>query len=144
MGSSSKNKGRSPQQDPNAGRKPDAKMTKGPGFKGTNAYYSDKSQVPMAGGLVRPDALPGGIPGGIGLNFYKPDPRDQLAAIQAAQMQGRQNSPSDSRWGYSPMDTGISSQGDRGGTHASGGNWGGIGTAAGNAGRSIGRSTGWW
>jgi hypothetical protein len=82
MGSSSKNKGRQQQRDPNAGRAPDAKMTRGPGFTGTNAYYSDPSMLPQAGGLVRPDALPGGIPGGIGLNYVKPPaPRQQLASL---------------------------------------------------------------
>ena len=82
MGSSSKNRGGG-FQDPNAGRKPDATMTKGLGPKGgTNAYYSNPSMVPAAGGLVRPDALPGGIPGGIGLNFVKPQ-RDQLAGMMS-------------------------------------------------------------
>lgn len=51
---------------------PDAKMTKGPGFgKATNAYYSNKAAVPLAGGLVRPDSIPG-LQQGIGLNAYKP------------------------------------------------------------------------
>jgi hypothetical protein len=83
MGSSSKNKGGGFRQDPNAGRKPDAKMTKGAGSKDTNAYYSDKSMVPQTGGLVRPDSAPG-LMQGIGLNNYVPPTpspqRDQLAS----------------------------------------------------------------
>ena len=81
MGSSSKNRGGGMPQRP-AGP---TKSVTGPGANGkpqTNKYYENASMVPAEGGLVKPDALPGGIPGGIGLNFVKPQ-RDQLAGMMS-------------------------------------------------------------